>query len=124
MGQVASAANQRKHDRLPSIIRKQAHRAFQSKFGPVFRDQSGMSTRRLLRNLRQESTSSRSVIVLCSPAATKSQWVNREVQHFIDMGRADRIIPFVVAGTPNAAGPGGGVFFREILRGEGAGDAG
>ena len=59
---------------------------------------------------------SRFLIVLCSPAAAKSEWVNREVQHFIDMGRADRIIPFVVAGAPNASNPDEECF-PAILRG-------
>ena len=88
--------------RLPAIIRKQAPH-LPKQIRPVFRDQTDISTGPLLQNLRQELQDSRFLIVLCSPAAAKSEWVNREVQHFLDMGRADRIIPFVVAGTPNAA---------------------
>ena len=102
--------------RLPGIIRKQAPH-LPKHIRPVFRDQTDISTGPLLQNLRQELEDSRYLIVLCSPAAAKSEWVNREVQHFIDMGRADRIIPFVVAGTPNAANPDEECF-PAILRGE------
>ena len=101
--------------RLPGIIRKQAPH-LPKHIRPVFRDQTDISTGPLLQNLRQELQDSRFLIVLCSPAAAKSEWVNREVQHFIDMGRADRIIPFVVAGTPNAANPEEECF-PAILRG-------
>ena len=101
--------------RLPSIIRKQAPH-LPKHIRPVFRDQTDISTGPLLQNLRQELQDSRFLIVLCSPAAAKSEWVNREVQHFIDMGRADRIIPFVVAGTPNASNPDEECF-PAILRG-------
>ncbi len=101
--------------RLPAIIRKQAPH-LPKQIRPVFRDQTDISTGPLLQNLRQELQDSRYLIVLCSPAAAKSEWVNREVQHFIDMGRADRIIPFVVAGTPNAANPEEECF-PAILRG-------
>ena len=100
---------------FPSIIRKQAPH-LPKHIRPVFRDQTDISTGPLLQNLRQELQDSRFLIVLCSPAAAKSEWVNREVQHFIDMGRADRIIPFVVAGTPNAANPDEECF-PAILRG-------
>ena len=101
--------------RLPAIIRKQAPH-LPKQIRPVFRDQTDISTGPLLQNLRQELQDSRYLIVLCSPAAAKSEWVNREVQHFIDMGRAERIIPFVVAGTPNAANPEEECF-PAILRG-------
>ena len=102
--------------RLPSIIRKQAPH-LPKQIRPVFRDQTDISSGPLLQNLRQELQDSRFLIVLCSPAAAKSEWVNREVQHFIDMGREDRIIPFVVAGTPNAANPEEECF-PAILRGD------
>ena len=101
--------------RLPAIIRKQAPH-LPKQIRPVFRDQTDISTGPLLENLRQELRDSRFLIVLCSPAAAKSEWVNREVQHFIDMGRAERIIPFVVAGAPNAANPEEECF-PAILRG-------
>ncbi len=101
--------------RLPTIIRKQAPH-LPRHIRPVFRDQTDISTGPLLQSLRQELQDSRFLIVLCSPAAAKSEWVNREVQHFLDMGRANRIIPFMVAGTPNAANPEEECF-PAILRG-------
>ena len=90
--------------RLPSIIRKEAPH-LPKQVRPIFRDQTDIGTGPLLDNLRSELEDSRFLIVLCSPAAAKSEWVNREVQNFIGMGRGDRIIPFVIAGEPNAADP-------------------
>lgn len=37
--------------------------------------------------------------MICSPRAAQSQWVGKEVQSFIDMGRTDKIIPFIIGGT-------------------------
>ncbi len=90
--------------RLPSVIRTEAS-ATPTFIRPVFRDNTDLSGGVLADNLRRELDDSRFLIVICSPAATRSEWVNKEVQTFIDQGRADRIIPFVVAGTPHAADP-------------------
>ena len=40
------------------------------------------------------------LIVVCSPRSAKSPWVCKEAQTFIDLGRADHIIPFVIEGNP------------------------
>lgn len=40
------------------------------------------------------------MIVVCSPRSAKSSRVCKEAQTFIDFGRADRIIPFVIEGNP------------------------
>ena len=90
--------------RLPSIIRKEAPH-LPKQVRPIFRNQTDIGAGPLLDNLRSELEDSRFLIVICSPAAAKSEWVNREVQNFIGMGRGDRIIPFVIAGDPNAADP-------------------
>lgn len=90
--------------RLPSVIRTETS-ASPKFIRPVFRDNTDLSGGVLADNLRRELDDSRFLIVICSPAATRSEWVNKEVQTFIDQGRADRIIPFVVAGTPHAADP-------------------
>ncbi len=43
---------------------------------------------------------SRFLIVICSPSAAKSRYVNEEIRRFKAMRRADRIIPVIVAGEP------------------------
>ena len=46
---------------------------------------------------------SKYLIVICSPRAAFSQWVCKEVQEFIDSGRANDIIPFIIEGNPNSS---------------------
>ncbi len=49
------------------------------------------------------------LIVVCSPASAKSQWVNREVAWFKKHKSKDRILALVVAGEPGASlSPTGG----------------
>jgi hypothetical protein len=52
--------------------------------------------------LRGAIADSESLIVLCSPSAAQSVWVNEEVLHFKRTGRADRIFAVIAAGRPNA----------------------
>jgi hypothetical protein len=103
--------------RIPSIILKEAPHLPRN-IRPVFRDQTDISAGPLLENLRKELEDSRYLIVICSPAAAKSPWVNREIEHFIAMGRGDRIIPFVVAGEPNAKNPAQECFPAALRGGE------
>ncbi len=45
----------------------------------------------------------RYLIVLCSPNAAQSRWVNEEVRYFKSLGREDRILAIILAGEPNAS---------------------
>ena len=51
---------------------------------------------------------SRYLVVICSPRAAKSVWVNEEVLEFKRLGRANRILAIIVDGEPNASEPGKG----------------
>ncbi len=100
--------------RLPAVIRTQAD--MRSPYlRPVFRDNTDLSGGGLASQLRSELDDSRYLIVICSPAATKSAWVNAEIQTFIDEGRTDHIIPFVVDGTPRAKNPADEAFPPALL---------
>ena len=46
--------------------------------------------------------SAKYLIVICSPLSAQSTWVCKEVQKFIDLGREEFIIPFIIDGTPNS----------------------
>ena len=71
---------------------------------PVFRDQDELpSAGDLNRKIQQGLENSYALIVICSPNAAASRWVNEEVRLFKTMGRADRIFPLIVDGEPNAA---------------------
>jgi hypothetical protein len=68
----------------------------------VFRDQTDLAGTELQPALQREMERSRYLIVICTPAAAASRWVNEEIRYFSSLGRQDRVIPFVVEGEPNS----------------------
>lgn len=68
---------------------------------PIFRDQEDLNTGVLSDELEKHLKSSKYLIVICSPNSANSQWVSDEVAAFIEWGRLEYIIPFIVDGTPN-----------------------
>jgi tetratricopeptide (TPR) repeat protein len=73
---------------------------------PVFRDRDELaSSPDLSRELREALCQSASLIVLCSPAAARSRYVNQEIIEFKRLGRAERILPLIVDGEPYANAP-------------------
>ena len=85
--------------KLPSDI----HNEFEDSryLRPVFRDKTDLNTGILANELRKELEESKYLVVICSPNSAKSAWVSDEVKAFIEMGRLDFIIPFIVSGTPH-----------------------
>lgn len=79
--------------------------ALPSKIRPIFRDQSNLSGGNLKSAIENGLRESKYLIVICSPRAAQSPWVSKEVQYFIDNGRKDYIIPFIIGGSPNAKNP-------------------
>ena len=69
---------------------------------PVFRDKSELAAGVLADEIQKALDNSKFLIVICSPHSAKSEWVNKEVQSFIDSGRTEKIIPFIIEGTPNS----------------------
>ena len=71
------------------------------KLRPVFRDIDELSAGNLPEQIKRALENSQNLIVVCSPQAAASPWVNQEVETFISLGRTDRIFPFIVEGdTP------------------------
>ena len=76
------------------------------KIRPVFRDRDDLSASAdLTSELRDKLDQSAHLIVVCSPAAVQSRYVNQEIIEFKRLGRADRILPLIVDGEPHAAIP-------------------
>lgn len=48
---------------------------------------------------------SRFLIVVCSPEAAISDWVNEEVKYFLSLGRADKILLLLIEGEPQSSFP-------------------
>ncbi len=70
---------------------------------PIFRDREELPTASdLTENISRALSQSACLIVICSPDAAGSLWVNEEIKSFKAMGRADRVLCLIVAGEPNA----------------------
>lgn len=87
------------HYRLPSNVRKQ-DASLPKEIRPIFRDALELAGGVLAKEIETALQQSKFLIVICSPNSAKSPWVNKEIQTFIDLGREDRIIPFIIDGTP------------------------
>ena len=83
---------------LPAAVRKQ-HADTPRRIAPVFRDKTDLSGGVLQEQLHNELDDSRFLILICSPNSAASEWVDREVRRFVESGRAEQIIPFVVDGA-------------------------
>lgn len=90
---------------LPTVIANDEGKVLKSydkkpeKF-KIFRYISDLVAKTLTEGLSEELERSQHLIVICSPNSAKSKWCGKEMQYFIDHGMKDKIIPFIVAGTP------------------------
>jgi tetratricopeptide (TPR) repeat protein len=74
------------------------------RLAPVFRDREELPTATDLgKVINSALMDSQTQVVVCSPAAAQSKWVNEEILAFKRLGRADRIFCLIVDGEPNAS---------------------
>ncbi|HEX5008484.1 MAG TPA: toll/interleukin-1 receptor domain-containing protein, partial [Hyphomonadaceae bacterium] len=70
---------------------------------PVFRDEHDMPVGGVIsERLSEVLDASASMIVLCTAASAKSDWVNREIELFASRHPDRRIIPAVAEGEPDS----------------------
>lgn len=94
--------------RLPRTVRTK--RGIKKLLDPVFLDQSDLgASPNLGEDVEQALAAAETLVVICSPASQKSQWVNTEVAYFIGLGRRNRIVLVLADGTPEESFP------RQIL---------
>ena len=75
-----------------------------SKLSPIFRDRDELSAaHRSRRQAHAALEQSAFLIVICSPAAARSRWVNEEVLAYKRLGREDRVFCLIVGGEPAAS---------------------
>ena len=71
---------------------------------PVFRDRHELAAARDLgAEIEEALAGSRVLIVLCSPAAALSRWVNSEIERYHRVRPAGQVLAAIVAGEPYAA---------------------
>ena len=73
------------------------------RLSPIFRDREELaSSADLTKRVQDALGDSDAMIVICSPQAARSHWVNEEVLAFKRLGGGPRIYCVIVAGEPNA----------------------
>ena len=74
-----------------------------SRLYPIFRDRDELPGSAQLGSIIEQALHDSShLIVLCSPHAVKSRWVNEEIRIFKQMGKGDRILCLILDGEPMA----------------------
>jgi len=95
--------------RIPRRLRRDLGAAgtpLPSRLYPVFRDRDELaSSNDLSAAIQSALDDSDALVVICSPAAAASQWVNAEVRHFQSTGRDRRIFTLVVDGSTRPTAP-------------------
>src|SRR5262245_57487542 len=89
--------------RTPRALQGQPgrHGPIPARIGKVYRDRDESAAGgELQQEIEAALVASDALVVLCSPAAAASNFVNQEVARFKALGRADRIVPVIVAGDP------------------------
>lgn len=75
-----------------------------ARLAPVFRDQHDLAAGDDLReDIKDALASSRFLIVLCSPAAVSSRWVDEEIRLFKQLRPDGEVLAAIIAGEPWAA---------------------
>jgi WD40 repeat protein len=69
---------------------------------PVFRDREELPAGDLSERIDAALKASNALIVVCSPKAAASPWVEKEIQSFIKLGRKDRIFAIIPDDAPLA----------------------
>jgi len=72
------------------------------RFHPLFHDRAELpASSDLGAEIEAALRASRYLIVVCSPHAAQSHWVNKEVKTFHSLGRHHRVLAVIVDGAPN-----------------------
>ncbi|MGD9341146.1 MAG: TIR domain-containing protein [Chromatiales bacterium] len=90
--------------RLPKAVRNE-HR-LPGKLRPVFLDESDLGAApNLGKGIEDALEAAETLIVICSPAAQHSRWVQAEVAFFRGLGRSEKVILVLADGTPEESFP-------------------
>ena len=103
------------HYKLPTALRKE-NPDLPERISPIYEYKSEAGGGRLKEVIWKGLTSSKYLIVICSPRATKSDWLNNGIRYFVESGQEENIIPFIVEGKPKADNPDEECFPSELLK--------
>lgn len=91
--------------RLPSRLRGGTgeHGSLPDRLVPIFRDRDDLSSAgQLGPQIQAALADSEALVVVCSPSAARSPFVDSEILAYKRLGRGDRIYAFIVDGEPNS----------------------
>ena len=95
--------------RVPSnLIREQRNKGqttLPSKISPIFIDDEEMMGTSVKQGMQRGLSQSRFLVIVCSPNSAKSTYVNYEAEYFVQDGRGERIIPYIIEGRPCSNDP-------------------
>ena len=80
---------------VPPFVRRQGRKI------AVFRDETDIRGTRYYQSIENHLRASRKLLVVCSPAARKSQYVHDEIRRFLETNTLENVIPIIASGQPN-----------------------
>ena len=102
--------------RLPAILCKQDN-SIPRRIKPLYCYINDMHAgEELMQELKSRMEQSRYLIVVCSPRAAQSTYINSGIDYFISLGRSDSIIPIIVDGVPYSGDPATECFPEALRR--------
>lgn len=98
-----------RHDRAFATLLQKALEAYKSPKGlevprrhlRIFRDEQDFTGPEYHRSLEKHLQDSAKLVVICSPVARQSPFVNDEIRRFVKIRGAEHIIPVLLSGIPN-----------------------
>lgn len=102
--------------RLPAVLCKQDS-ALPRRIKPLYCYINDMHAgEELMQELKSRMEQSRYLIVVCSPRAAQSTYINSGIDYFVSLGRRDSIIPIIVEGVPYSGDPATECFPEALRR--------
>ncbi|MGN0982743.1 MAG: tetratricopeptide repeat protein [Candidatus Limivicinus sp.] len=88
--------------RLPASLRRKGYQDIRR----AFRDTEELPVSRVLSDTIDKALrATNCLIVVCSTDTPSSEWVDREVETFIELGRAEHVYPLLISGDPETSFP-------------------
>ncbi len=88
--------------RLPASLRRKGYPDIRR----AFRDTEELPVSRILTDTIDNALrATKCLLVVCSTDTPSSEWVDREVSTFIELGRAEHIYPLLISGDPEVSFP-------------------
>ncbi len=88
--------------KLPESLKREGYRDIER----GFRDTEELPVSRILTETIDDALkTARTLVVVCSKDTPSSEWVDREIELFIELGRAEHIFPLLINGDENVSFP-------------------